>query len=239
MLIFLFPPVQGICSTSFVLISWLGGVILSQNHGLILKFCVLHWFQYTDSICFVTKPIRLSNHILVYHSSSCGIPKHWIFFVLLCPLIVRWIDVARLIIYFIEYDRMLTTRWNHNINYRLIDFFPRKALTQLKFWSIPLSPLNEVLLCSCDQSDVNTVTFADETGHLIYSGSDDNFCKVLIRILLLPLDSASKMAIIVLVLRFLFLSLRPQNGNPCSVLNITTPLNMVDQISLQKGAKKG
>ncbi|TQD71122.1 hypothetical protein C1H46_043340 [Malus baccata] len=28
------------------------------------------------------------------------------------------------------------------------------------------------------QSDVNTVCFADETGHLIYSGSDDNLCKV-------------------------------------------------------------
>ncbi|KAF9605273.1 hypothetical protein IFM89_015889 [Coptis chinensis] len=27
-------------------------------------------------------------------------------------------------------------------------------------------------------SDVNTVCFADETGHLIYSGSDDNLCKV-------------------------------------------------------------
>lgn len=28
------------------------------------------------------------------------------------------------------------------------------------------------------QSDVNTVCFADESGHLIYSGSDDNLCKV-------------------------------------------------------------
>jgi WD repeat-containing protein 23 len=28
------------------------------------------------------------------------------------------------------------------------------------------------------QADVNTVCFADETGHLIYSGSDDSFCKV-------------------------------------------------------------
>eukprot|EP00262_Sarcandra_glabra_P004753 TRINITY_DN16005_c0_g1_i1.p1 TRINITY_DN16005_c0_g1~~TRINITY_DN16005_c0_g1_i1.p1 ORF type:complete len:482 (+),score=53.82 TRINITY_DN16005_c0_g1_i1:428-1873(+) len=27
-------------------------------------------------------------------------------------------------------------------------------------------------------ADVNTVAFADETGHLIYSGSDDNLCKV-------------------------------------------------------------
>lgn len=29
------------------------------------------------------------------------------------------------------------------------------------------------------QSDVNTVCFADETGHLIYSGSDDCLCKVM------------------------------------------------------------
>lgn len=28
------------------------------------------------------------------------------------------------------------------------------------------------------QSDVNTVCFADESGHLIISGSDDNLCKV-------------------------------------------------------------
>jgi len=27
-------------------------------------------------------------------------------------------------------------------------------------------------------SDVNTVAFADESGHLIYSGSDDTLCKV-------------------------------------------------------------
>ncbi|XP_072998242.1 LEC14B protein-like [Typha latifolia] len=31
---------------------------------------------------------------------------------------------------------------------------------------------------SAHSSDVNTVTFADETGHIIYSGSDDNLCKV-------------------------------------------------------------
>lgn len=30
------------------------------------------------------------------------------------------------------------------------------------------------------QSDVNSVCFADESGHLIYSGSDDNLCKVII-----------------------------------------------------------
>ena len=28
------------------------------------------------------------------------------------------------------------------------------------------------------QSDVNTVAFADESGNLLYSGSDDNLCKV-------------------------------------------------------------
>ncbi|KAB1213004.1 Peptide chain release factor 2, partial [Morella rubra] len=28
------------------------------------------------------------------------------------------------------------------------------------------------------ESDVNTVCFADDTGHLRYSGSDDNFCKL-------------------------------------------------------------
>lgn len=28
------------------------------------------------------------------------------------------------------------------------------------------------------QVDVNTVCFADESGHVIYSGSDDHFCKV-------------------------------------------------------------
>ncbi|XP_010242588.1 PREDICTED: LEC14B homolog, partial [Nelumbo nucifera] len=33
-------------------------------------------------------------------------------------------------------------------------------------------------LFSLLQSDVNTVCFADESGHLIYSGSDDNLCKV-------------------------------------------------------------
>ncbi|KAG8389407.1 hypothetical protein BUALT_Bualt02G0226000 [Buddleja alternifolia] len=34
------------------------------------------------------------------------------------------------------------------------------------------------LRISAHESDVNTVCFADESGHLIYSGSDDNFCKV-------------------------------------------------------------
>ncbi|CAA7388679.1 unnamed protein product [Spirodela intermedia] len=34
------------------------------------------------------------------------------------------------------------------------------------------------LRISAHSADVNTVTFADETGHLIYSGGDDNFCKV-------------------------------------------------------------
>ena len=30
----------------------------------------------------------------------------------------------------------------------------------------------------CEQDDVNTVTYADETCHLIFSGSDDHTCKV-------------------------------------------------------------
>ncbi|XP_058076528.1 LEC14B protein-like isoform X2 [Magnolia sinica] len=34
------------------------------------------------------------------------------------------------------------------------------------------------LQISAHLCDVNTVAFADETGHLIYSGSDDNLCKV-------------------------------------------------------------
>ncbi|XP_077232413.1 LEC14B homolog [Tasmannia lanceolata] len=34
------------------------------------------------------------------------------------------------------------------------------------------------LRISAHSSDVNTVSFADETGHLIYSGSDDTLCKV-------------------------------------------------------------
>ncbi|KAG8370687.1 hypothetical protein BUALT_Bualt13G0009200 [Buddleja alternifolia] len=34
------------------------------------------------------------------------------------------------------------------------------------------------LRIAAHMSDVNTVCFADESGHLIYSGSDDNFCKV-------------------------------------------------------------
>lgn len=46
-----------------------------------------------------------------------------------------------------------------------------------------LYPLLELAALTCDfyfllQSDVNTVCFADETGHLLYSGSDDNLCKV-------------------------------------------------------------
>nr|Q40153.1 RecName: Full=LEC14B protein [Lithospermum erythrorhizon]BAA11768.1 LEC14B protein [Lithospermum erythrorhizon] len=34
------------------------------------------------------------------------------------------------------------------------------------------------LRISAHESDVNSVCFADESGHLIYSGSDDNLCKV-------------------------------------------------------------
>lgn len=38
---------------------------------------------------------------------------------------------------------------------------------------------NAIFVCfPCLQSDVNTVCFADESGHLIYSGSDDALCKV-------------------------------------------------------------
>lgn len=38
---------------------------------------------------------------------------------------------------------------------------------------------NKVSICiPAHESDVNAVCFADESGHLLYSGSDDNFCKV-------------------------------------------------------------
>ncbi|KAJ6912035.1 hypothetical protein NC652_022345 [Populus alba x Populus x berolinensis] len=39
-----------------------------------------------------------------------------------------------------------------------------------------LSPVVHIVMGA--ESDVNTVCFADETGHLLYSGSDDNLCKV-------------------------------------------------------------
>lgn len=35
------------------------------------------------------------------------------------------------------------------------------------------------------QSDVNSVCFADESGNVLYSGSDDNLCKVKCRPVLL------------------------------------------------------
>ena len=41
-----------------------------------------------------------------------------------------------------------------------------------------LEVLKKPYLCLLWQSDVNTVCFADESGHLIYSGSDDSLCKV-------------------------------------------------------------
>ena len=34
------------------------------------------------------------------------------------------------------------------------------------------------LLCCFCKDDVNAVTFADESGNLLYSGSDDSLCKV-------------------------------------------------------------
>lgn len=44
---------------------------------------------------------------------------------------------------------------------------------------------------SAHSSDVNTVAFADETGNLIYSGSDDNLCKVLDRRCLITKEQAA------------------------------------------------
>lgn len=45
------------------------------------------------------------------------------------------------------------------------------------------------------QSDVNTVCFADESGHLIYSGSDDNFCKVALHLPSLSIKSLEIVAL--------------------------------------------
>lgn len=36
-----------------------------------------------------------------------------------------------------------------------------------------------LMLMSFLQSDVNSVCFVDDSGHLICSGSDDSFCKVI------------------------------------------------------------
>lgn len=55
------------------------------------------------------------------------------------------------------------------------------------------------------QSDVNTVCFADESGHLIYSGSDDNFCKVI------PYDNMATFALVVLVMMDTFEALMFEN----------------------------
>lgn len=51
------------------------------------------------------------------------------------------------------------------------------------YWLYQVSFQNAYVLLKLDvcfflQSDVNTVSFADETGHVIYSGSDDSLCKV-------------------------------------------------------------
>uniref|UniRef100_A0A2P2LTK9 LEC14B protein n=1 Tax=Rhizophora mucronata TaxID=61149 RepID=A0A2P2LTK9_RHIMU len=65
------------------------------------------------------------------------------------------------------------------IEMRLL-FYLLSAL-QYMFSSFLLSRVrtcNHILLAFPMQCDVNTVCFADETGHLIYSGSDDSLCKV-------------------------------------------------------------
>ncbi|KAL5123755.1 LEC14B [Glycine soja] len=53
------------------------------------------------------------------------------------------------------------------------------ALNATKYYrAIDIKKLDFHDMCqSFLQSDVNTVRFADETSHLIYSGSDDSFCK--------------------------------------------------------------
>ncbi|KAL5123754.1 LEC14B [Glycine soja] len=55
------------------------------------------------------------------------------------------------------------------------------ALNATKYYrAIDIKKLDFHDMCqSFLQSDVNTVRFADETSHLIYSGSDDSFCKFL------------------------------------------------------------
>ncbi|KAH1261563.1 LEC14B protein [Glycine max] len=52
------------------------------------------------------------------------------------------------------------------------------ALNATKYYrAIDIKKLDFHDMCQSFLSDVNTVRFADETSHLIYSGSDDSFCK--------------------------------------------------------------
>jgi len=58
-----------------------------------------------------------------------------------------------------------------------VDCYHVDSVSILHFLSVGLQ--NDVVIhFSSFQSDVNTVAFADESGHLIYSGSDDTLCKV-------------------------------------------------------------
>lgn len=61
---------------------------------------------------------------------------------------------------------------------RLLNLF---GFSYYMFFTFPESLYRQLTRCIffLIQSDVNTVCFADEGGHLIYSGSDDNFCKVI------------------------------------------------------------
>ena len=64
-----------------------------------------------------------------------------------------------------------------NLTYLLYSCALLPCVSILHFLSVGLQ--NDVVIhFSSFQSDVNTVAFADESGHLIYSGSDDTLCKV-------------------------------------------------------------
>jgi len=64
-----------------------------------------------------------------------------------------------------------------NLTYLLYSCALLSCVSILHFLSVGLQ--NDVVIhFSSFQSDVNTVAFADESGHLIYSGSDDTLCKV-------------------------------------------------------------